>query len=130
MAIEATTQILYDGMRNAVIQITGRSSDGSGQEVNAVKVDVSTLNPPANRVAVRHLTYDVADGSVTLSWAADTPVPFAQLEFSDEFDYCRIGGMQNGAEGQSGVNGDILLSTRDFVAGSLYTIQLDLKKKY
>ena len=130
MAIEATTQILHDGVRNAVIQITGRSTDGSGQETNAVKVDVSALNPPANRVAVRSMTYDVADGSVTLSWAADTPVTFAQLEFNDELEYCNIGGMQNGAEGRSGVNGDILLSTRDFVAGSVYTIIFDLKKKY
>jgi hypothetical protein len=129
MAIEVTTQILYDGERNAVIQVTGRS-DGSGQETNVVKVDVSELNPPPARVAIKTLTYDVAGGSIELLWAADENVPFANLEGSDCIDYQRIGGMQNGAWGELGANGDILLTTHGFELDSVYTLKFELKKKY
>jgi hypothetical protein len=129
MAIETTTQILYDGVRNAVVQITGRS-DGSGQETDVVKIDVSELQPPAARVAIKNLTYDVAGGTVTLSWKADANVPFAQLQGNDKICYEAIRGQQNAAWGELGANGDILLSTRGFELDSIYTIKFDLIKKY
>jgi hypothetical protein len=129
MAISTTTQILHDGARNAVVQITGRS-DGSGQETDVVKIDVSALQPPAARVAIKNLTYDVVGGGVTLSWKADANVPFAQLEGSDTIDYQFIGGQQTGAWGELGANGDILLSTRGFELDSSYTLKFDLIKKY
>jgi hypothetical protein len=129
MAIEVTTQILHDGARNAVVQITGRS-DGSGQETHVVKVDVSALQPPATHVAIKALTYDVAGGSVTLAWDADEDVPFAQLQGSDTICYEQIGGLQSAAKGELGDNGDILLSTHGFELDSLYTIKFDLIKKY
>lgn len=129
MAIATTIQILHDGARNAVVQFTGRS-DGTGQETNAVKVDVSELQPPARFVSIRYLTYDVAGGSVTLSWAADENVPFAELQYNDCIDYSRIAGLKNGAKDELGVTGDILLSTHGFEADSVYTIKLELIKKY
>lgn len=127
MAIEVTTQILHDGARNAVVQFTGRS-DGTGQEISVVKVDVSELQPPARRVSVRELTYDVAGGAVTLSWDADTDVTFAQLQGSDSICYKMISGLKNTAG--DGVTGDILLSTNGFELDSVYTIKLELIKKY
>ena len=129
MAIEVTTQILHDGARNAVVQITGRS-DGTGQETAVLKVDVSELQPPAARVAVKRLTYDITGGMVELSWKADANVPFAKLEGNNFSDYERIGGLQNAAWGELGANGDIVLTTRGFGLDSSYTIKFDLIKKY
>lgn len=129
MAIEVTTQILHDGARNAVVQITGRS-DGSGQETGVTKVDVSELQPPAARVAITRLTYDITGGMVELLWDADADVPFAKLEGNNVSDYERIGGLQNAAWGELGANGDILLTTRGFGLDSSYTIKFDLIKKY
>lgn len=129
MAILATTQILHDGKRNAVVQITGRS-DGSGQETGVVKIDVSDLQPPARRVAIKRLTYDIAGGAVELLWNADDDAPFANLVGNNVSDYEAIGGLQNAAWGELGSNGDILLSTSGFDLDSSYTIKFDLIKKY
>lgn len=129
MAIEVTTQILHDGARNAVVQITGRS-DGSGQESAVTKIDVSALQPPAARVAITRLTYDITGGMVELLWGADEDVPFAKLEGNNVSDYERIGGLQNAAWGELGANGDILLTTHGFELDSSYTIKFDLIKKF
>ena len=126
MAMIVTSNILHDGVRNLVMQFTGRS-DGSGQETNVVKVDVSELSPPAASVAIRNLRYDVAGGAVQLLWAADVPVPFLLLEGHDEFDYSRITAMPNG--GGDTANGDILLSTLGFDLGATYSLVLEMIKK-
>lgn len=127
MAIAVTSAVLHDGKRNAVMQFTG-VSDGSGQEVGAVKVDVSELNPPPVTVKVKRIEYDVNGGDVKLSWDADEDIDFAVLSGQNVLDYCNINGMVNSAN--SGKTGDILLSTLGFAENSSYTIKLDLIKKY
>jgi hypothetical protein len=127
MAITTTSQTLYDNARNVVMQFTG-ISDGSGQEAAVIKVDVSELSPPCDRVRISKLTHDVQGGAVTLSWAADTPVVFAQLSGDNETDYRREGGLQNSADESR--TGDILLSTEGFELGSSYTIKLEMVKKF
>jgi hypothetical protein len=74
MPMATTSQVLYDGARNLVMQFTG-ISDGSN-ETAAVKVDVSELPPFAKSVKVTHMTYDVSGGMVQLLWAANEPIPF------------------------------------------------------
>ena len=125
MAISTTSQTVYDGLRNVIMQFTGRS-DGSGQETNIVKVDVSAMAPPCDRVRVEKITYDVKGGAVRLSWDAQTPVPFAYLAGPGELEYCRSP-LQNG--GGDTASGDILLSTVGFELDSTYTVHIEMKKK-
>ena len=125
MAFAATSQILHDGVRNVVMQFTG-IADGAAGETNVVKVDVSELNPPAQFVSIRKITYNVAGGVLKLSWAADTPVPFLLLEGQNVNDYSRITAMQNVAGDTA--TGDILFTTLGFDAGANYSIMLEMVK--
>lgn len=127
MGNQTTSQILYDGNRNVVMQFTG-VSDGADPESNVVKVDMSALNPVPKSVKIMKSNYDVQGGVVQLLWAAADPVPFALLEGHDQFDYESIGGMVNG--GGDTANGNILLSMLGFEAGSTYTIKLEMVKKF
>ncbi len=125
MAFAATSQILHDGVRNVVMQFTGLG-DGVENETNVIKVDVSELNPPTRFVSIRKVRYDVAGGVLRLSWAADTPVPFLNLDGHDEFDYSRITAMVNG--GGDTATGDIMFSTLGFEAGAMYSITIEMIK--
>lgn len=127
MAITATSAILQDGRRNAVVQLTG-ISDGSGQEIGEVKVDMSDLNPSPKSVKVNRIQYDVNGGDVKLSWDGDVDIDFAVLTGRNTLDYCKINGMVNSADDPK--SGNILLSTLGFELNSSYTIKLDLIKKY
>jgi|ERR1700752_773868 len=127
MAITVTSDTLYDGVRNAVMQFTG-VSDGSGQETGVIKVDVSQLNPPPVSVKVNRIEYDVNGGNVKLSWDADSDVDFAILSGQNVLEYCNINGLVNSAG--EGKTGDILLSTLGFEENSSYTIKLHLIKKF
>ena len=126
MAIDTTSQVVYDGPRNVIVSFTG-VSDGEGQETNAVKVDVSQLIPPCDRVRIEKVSYDVNGGRVELLWDAQTPKPFLEMSFGGEFEYCRAP-LQN--SGGDTATGDILLSTKGFELGSSYTVTLEMKKKW
>lgn len=126
MAIVTTSRVLHDGVRNLVMQFTGRS-DGEGQETDVVKVDVSELTPPCESVRVQKITYDVFGGLVKLLWAADEPVEFLLLSGQNVIDYSKISGLKNGADDTA--TGDILLTTSGFAAGDSYTITLEMTKK-
>lgn len=128
MAIETEIHTVHDGERNCVLQIIGKS-DGTGNELNVVKVDVSELTPPCDTVRIEEVTYDVAGGTVTLAWDDLTPLPFAHLIGNDSMTYCHVGGLNNRADPQSR-SGDILLSTNDFDPNGSYTILLKMKKKF
>lgn len=126
MAIATTSQVVHDGVRNVIMQFTGLS-DGSGEENNVVKVDVSSLNPPCRAVKIVKATYDVNFGVVKLTWDALTPVDFLLLDGQGEFDYCKNGGLING--GGDTASGDILFSTEGFELNSSYSILLEMVKK-
>lgn len=128
MAMTVTAKVLYEGVRNITMQFTG-TSDGSGDETLQTKVDVSTLTPPCKRVAVTKVSYDSAYGILRMYWDALTPVEFASFGTAGEFDYCDIGGLQNGAGSGGDVTGDILFSTQGFELNSTYTVKLDMVKK-
>lgn len=127
MAVQTTSQVLYDGIRNVVMQFTG-IGDGMGDEVAAIKVHMADLTPVPLSVKVKMLHYDVTGGLVQLLWAATENVPFLTLGVNDEIDYSNIGGMTNG--GGDTANGDILISTLGFDAGSTYSVTLEMVKKY
>ena len=125
--IAATSQVLYDGPRNCVMQFTG-ICDGLGDESNAVKVRMSDLAPVPKSVSVRKVTYDVSSGLVQLLWSAADPVPFLVLSEHNMIDYTNMGGMTNG--GGDTANGDILISTLGFDAGASYSVTLEMVKKF
>lgn len=127
MAIIATSQTLYDGPRNLVMQFTG-ISDGSGDETGVVKVSASGALPPAKSLKVTKVTYDVSGGLLQLLWNANSPVPFLTLAGRNIIDYEQIGGMTNG--GGDTANGDILFSTLGFDAGASYSITIEMLKKF
>ena len=127
MAMQTTSQVLFDGPRNLVMQFTG-ISDGAGDEANAIKVHMADLNPVPKSVKVKKVTYDVSGGLVQLIWAADVPVPFLTLSSVNVFDYEKMGGQVNG--GGDTANGDILLSTLGFDAGASYSVTLEMIKKF
>ncbi len=127
MAVQTTSQVLYDGIRNVVMQFTG-ICDGLGDETAAIKVHMADLNPIPLSVKITKIQYDVSGGLVQLLWAASENKPFLTLSGFEEIEYYDIGGMTNG--GGDTANGDILFSTLGFDSGSKYSIVLDMKKKY
>lgn len=127
--ITQTSQVLYDGQRNHVMQFTG-VSDGSGNLAQAVLFDPALTIPKCSRVSVRGITADVDFGLVELWWDAEIPVKFAELSGPDNhFSYESIGGITNNVTGR-GATGKILISTGSFSNGSTYMIKLDMVKKY
>lgn len=123
--IQTTQQVLHNGARHAVIQVTG-VSDGSGNEKNVVKIRLSDLG--VKNIGVRKIVYNIGYGVVQLSWDALTPVPFATLpDGYGMIDYSRISSLKNG--GGKGATGDILLSTVGFELASSYMLTIDLVKK-
>ena len=125
MALQTTSQILYDGERNVSMQFTG-VCDGFGDEIAALKVDMSALLPVPDRVSIVEITYEVVGGIVRLIWDANDPTPFLELASVGLFNYARIGGMANG--GGDTATGNILFTTMGFDAGSSYSIKLDMRK--
>jgi hypothetical protein len=126
MAMATTSLVLYDGPRNLVMQFTG-ISDGSN-ETNEIKVHVADLSPKPLSVKVTKINANVSGGIVQLLWAADSPVPFLNLTNLDEISYKKIGGMTN--QGGDTANGDILISTLGFEAGSSYSVMIEMLKKF
>lgn len=127
MPMQTTSQILYDGEKNAVMQFTG-VHDGSGGETLVTKVDVAELNPVPDTVKITEIEYEVSGGIVRMYWDADDPVEFLDLASVGEFEYCDIGGLVNA--GAAGRTGNILFSTIGFDSGSSYSIKLTMKKKF
>jgi hypothetical protein len=127
MSINATTQIVYDGTRNAIIKCIGICDGTDGNEANVVKVDVSELMPAGGRVKIKRIQYDVSYGVVQLSWDAAPPVPIDYLDGEGERDYCSVDGLLNPVD-ETGY-GDILLSTLGFELNSTYSLIIHLLKK-
>ena len=127
MAVQATSQVLYDGITNVIMQFTG-VGDGQGDETAAIKVHMADLNPVPFSVKIRNVQYDISSGLVQLLWAAAENVPFLTLSGYNTIDYQDMGGMVNGSGDTA--NGDILISTLGFDAGSTYSVLLEMKKKY
>lgn len=127
MANQTTQQVLYDGPRNLVMQFTG-ICDGQGDESAVVKVHMADLERTPKSVKIMGIEYDVNGGVVQLLWAADSPVPFAILSDFNDLDYTQMGGLTNA--GGDTANGDILLSTLGFEAGSSYMVKLTMVKKF
>ena len=127
--MQVTSRILEEGFRNLTMQFTG-IGDGTDNETNVLKIDVSQLNPPCESVRIMKVQYDVAYGVVQVLWDALTPVEAMHLDGFGKFDYHRQGGLHmRDRVSVVGATGDILFSTKGFELNSTYTITLEMKKK-
>ena len=127
MAMATTSQVVNDGPRRLTMQFTG-ISDGQGDEVNVVKVRAADLIPVPKSASVLKISYDISGGLLQLLWSAAEPVPFLVLSGFNVIDYTTVGGLPNG--GGDTANGDILVSTLGFDAGSSYSLLLEMVKKF
>ena len=126
MAVQVTSQVLHDGARNLIMQLSG-FCDGFGGEDKAVKVDMAELAPVPRRVTLWNVEFEIIGGLVELYWDANDPEMFLQLGSVGEYNYARHGGLPNRADTTTG---NVLLSTPGFDAGSTYNLILDFKKKF
>lgn len=127
MPMQVTSQTLYDGEVNAVMQFTG-VCDGSGGETLEPKVIVANLVKSPVSVKPLEITYEVSGGLLRMIWDADDPVGFLDLAGVGIINYEKIGGMKNG--GGPTATGDILFTTVGFDSGSSYAVKFDLRKKF
>lgn len=124
MALTTTSQIIHDGVRNCVMNFTGYG-DGSSQEINVVKVNVALLK--CKSVRIRKISYDVADGSVRLTWEGNPNRDFYIASSQGSQDYIRFGGLLNNSVGPTG---NILFTTFDAGMSFVYSITLEMIKKF
>lgn len=132
---QTTSQVLFDGVRNCVMQFTGLC-DGTGVETNEVKVRASDLNPSGSiQTHIRRVDYSVNGGVLRILWNSNDPQTFLDLEGQGFFDYDRIGGAKNPgippdsvSPADASANGDILFTTLGFDTGSNYSVKLEMKK--
>jgi len=129
MAVVITSQVLYDGVRNLVMQVQG-VSDGTNDTVPIVHL--ADLNPVPQGVKVMCITYDVPFGIVRLTYEGDEPVQIADCDGWNSLDFTKFGGVVNtiGAPADNNSNGDILATTMGFEAGCTFNIKLEMIKKY
>ena len=126
MPMATTSQVLYDGQRNIIMQFAG-ISDGT-DEIRVVKVDLTALLPKPVGVKVKKITYDIPQGIVRVQWDADDPVQLADLSGWNELDYTKMGGIVN--SGGDNPTGNIIFTTLGFEAGSNYNIKMEMVKRF
>jgi hypothetical protein len=109
------TQILIDGPRNTVAQVTGDGLSSSLPITSTILLNPATLtvmNPgmsgaqTATLLRLDQIDYSISDNTtVALYWDATTPVPIAELYGRGKIEMKNIGGFQNYAG--AGVTGKI-----------------------
>lgn len=127
MANVTSTQILSDGVRNAVIKFEGildTSDLGS-----TVVVDASALQGPPTKLCIKKAHYSIDEGlTVNLLFDATTDVRVMQLTGQGVMDGTDFGGFWNNAG--TGVTGDILATTQGWAAATTlsFTVVLHCTK--
>lgn len=122
MADSITSQVLSSGSKRVAILLTS-ISDGTGESA-VQKVDISALPGAPTKVKINSVAYSVKGMSVSVLFDHATDDRVLVLEGNGCLDFCEYGGLQDPAS--AGGTGDILFTTNNAVAGSSYTIVLDL----
>lgn len=126
-----TSQTILDGERLAIIKVTGAVDT---VETNAIKVDVSTLNPqgalPCTGCKLNRVWSQTHGCTVELQWAASTPLMIITIPQNNNYfmDYSMFGGIPNNSG--AGKTGDITFTTKDVSAGDTYSIVMEVIKTY
>jgi hypothetical protein len=124
----AAIQIVKDSTRETVVKLT---NDGT-TETGVLKIDASTLvgadtGTSYNELMVTNITWSIANGTVSLQWAGNTPAVIAELSGNGAMRY--TGGefvlLKNNATTPTG---DIILTTRNWGTTSVYTILITVAK--
>lgn len=132
MANIFTTQTLYDSGKKPIVQKFTGVFDTATEEVNVVKVDVSTLSLDGitcTDVVIDKIWYDINGMVVNMLWDATTPVTIMTLS-DGQHEFCfrdDFGGLTNNAG--VGKTGDIKFTTIGAGIGDSYTIILEMRKK-
>lgn len=130
MADTVSSQTIINGPRNLVMKFTNES-DGTG-ESGIKKVDAASSTfavngtVPGVHLTVARVTYNVSTGSVRMQWDASSATDIDILSYAGVQDYTAFGGLTN--PNATGATGSILFTTVGFVAGSSYTITLEMIK--
>ena len=112
------------------------SCDG-GNTSSITLVDVSALAPnkageACTQVSLNKIWYQgagAANASATLTWDADTDVPFLSLNYDNNFDFSEFGGLNNTQA--AGYTGDVKLEVpATTVAGQEVVVWCEWIKKY
>ena len=93
--------IQFQGDRKLINTCFVACDGGSASSITLV--DVSALSTASNgaacsRVALNQIWYQgagAANASATLTWDADTDVPFLSLNYDNNFDFSSFGALQN-----------------------------------
>ena len=131
MANAVTIQTVLDGPRNTVLKVVGvLDTSDLAQSVlvnpqNLVGVD-NTGSLKAATFRVKSVRYSIQDGiAVNMLWDATTPVLIDSFVGRGMFDNHRFGGVPNNAG--AGITGNILISTRGWAAGNVYSFNLEIE---
>jgi hypothetical protein len=131
MADVVTSQIIFDGDREAVMKFTN-VSDGTGEaavlKVSAAALAQSYAGKACDGVTLERVHVSCKTMSVSLLWDATSDVPaFIAAPGVYTFDFTKIQMWNNAG---AGVTGDILFTTIGAAAGATYTIVLEMVKSY
>ena len=132
MANAVAVQILEEGPRNAVVKVTGVLD--TSNVASSLLIDMATLNQGGigktpTKVRIDKIEYSVSSQlQVRLDWHATANVMIAALIGSGEFEFCKVGGLNNNAG--AGIDGDIDLLTYGWASGiQAFTFVLHLVKQ-
>lgn len=131
MADAVSTQVLKDHASAWAVKLTN-ISDGTG-ETNVVKVSANSLiasngDGSTQRLSITKLFWNVSANRVNLLWRGTTNTLITTLTGTGAWNLVGDGSMPLTNNAGAGANGDILLTTSGFVAGSAYTIIMEGKK--
>lgn len=131
MADTVNTNVLFNGTRRRVVQLTN-VSDGTG-ESDVVKVDVSALTGPDGSaptyIVIEEITWSIQGfTSVRLEFDATTDDEAVVLGAGNGYmNFVNAGGLKDPKS--TGTTGDLLLTTAGAVSGATYDITLVVRLK-
>ena len=131
MADSVGSQTIQDGPKRAIMKFTN-VSDGTGESA-VLKVDVSSLENSSRGLActgvsIESIHYTTSGMSVDILWDATSDVVAWTVSGHGYLDFRSVGPLVN--NGGSGVSGDIDFTTHGHTSGDVYSIILNLGKRY
>ena len=137
MANQLNVQIIEQGVRNAIVKITGildTSNQASTVVVDPVNFSGNAPDNQSNWQHPDHFRIDYIDYSiqdqleVTLWWAGTPDLPIVPLAGRGRMPFWNFGGLPDNA---STPTGQIKLSTTGWASGTqVFTLVLELVKRY
>ena len=136
MADTVTSQVIEDGNRWLIMRFTNYS-DGTG-ETGVVKVNAASAHGvviagqtfyPGLNLKIRKVTYAVLGMVLRVQWVATTNQDALILSGTDHEKFHQFGGIPNpGIAALPGATGSIAFTTQGAVAGSNYSVVLEMTK--